>query len=83
MSDNTVTIEESNEEFDDDFDLEDKRDRRAIDEEDDEDFLQELDELTREMRKDRENVRHRCVIINLARCSRKLFIVRYIDEYAF
>ncbi|XP_020282354.1 extracellular sulfatase SULF-1 homolog isoform X2 [Pseudomyrmex gracilis] len=59
VSDNTVTIEESNEEFDDDFDLEDKRDRRAIDEEDDEDFLQELDELTREMRKDRENVRHR------------------------
>lgn len=75
MSDNTVTTKENNEEFDDDFDLEDKRDRRAIDEEDDEDFLQELDELTRDMKKNRENMRYRCVIINLTRCSRKFFLL--------
>lgn len=70
--------EESNEESDDDFDLEDKRDRRAIDEEDDEVFLQELDELVREVKKDRENVRRGYVNhINLARCvKKKLFIVR-------
>lgn len=38
-------------EFNDDFDLEDERDRRAIDEEDDEDFLQELDLLQRQIKK--------------------------------
>jgi len=47
-----------NEEFDHDF-MRDERDRRAIDEEDDEDFLQELDTLRQEMRREYENTRLR------------------------
>jgi hypothetical protein len=45
-----------NEEFDHDF-IQDERDRRAIDEEDDEDFLQELDMLRQEMKREYENIR--------------------------
>lgn len=48
VSNDTLSSEEVDDEFD--VDLEDERDRRAIDEEDDEDFLQELDLLTRQMK---------------------------------
>jgi len=52
------TVSMDNEEFDHDF-MRDERDRRAIDEEDDEDFLQELDTLRQEMRREYENTRLR------------------------
>jgi len=52
------SISTDNEEFDHDF-MRDERDRRAIDEEDDEDFLQELDTLRQEVRREYENVRFR------------------------
>ncbi|RLU16743.1 hypothetical protein DMN91_010811 [Ooceraea biroi] len=48
-----------NEKFDDDFNAQDERDRRAIDEEDDEDFLQELDMLEQEMRREYNKIRFR------------------------
>ncbi|XP_025267537.1 extracellular sulfatase SULF-1 homolog isoform X2 [Camponotus floridanus] len=47
------------EEFSDYFVLEDERDRRAIDEEDDENFLQELDLLTQEVKEEYETARSR------------------------
>jgi len=50
------TVSMDNEEFDHDF-IQDERDRRAIDEEDDEDFLQELDMLRQEMKREYENIR--------------------------
>lgn len=77
--------EESNEESDDDFDLEDKRDRRAIDEEDDEVFLQELDELVREVKKDRENVRRGYVNHQFSAVCQKssLHCEIHIDKCAF
>lgn len=55
-SNDTILRQKIDEDFDDDLNLEeDERDRRAIDEEDDEDFLQELDLLAREMEREREN----------------------------
>lgn len=47
----------NNEEFD--VNEQDEPDRRAIDEEDDEDFLQELDKLKQEISREYENLRLR------------------------
>lgn len=47
------------EEFGDYFNLEDERDRRGIDEEDDENFLQELDLLTQEVKEEYETAQSR------------------------
>lgn len=49
----------SDEEFGDYFALEDERDRRAIDEEDDENFLQELDLLAQDVKEKYETARSR------------------------
>ncbi|KAL6267925.1 hypothetical protein P5V15_000993 [Pogonomyrmex californicus] len=49
ISDDIVSVEENNEEFDSEIDL-DERDRRAIDEEDDDDLMQEIDILMREVK---------------------------------
>lgn len=49
----------SDEEFFDYFNLEDDRDRRAIDEEDDENFLQELGMLAQEVKEEYEAARAR------------------------
>lgn len=57
VSDGTVSSEKNNEDLADDFNLRDERDRRAIDEEDDEDFLQELDMLEREVKLGHKNAR--------------------------
>ncbi|XP_032685493.1 extracellular sulfatase SULF-1 homolog isoform X3 [Odontomachus brunneus] len=50
VSNDTVLDQGNDEDFD--VYLEDERDRRAVDEEDDEDFLQELDLLTQQMKKE-------------------------------
>lgn len=47
------------EDWDEDYSDEDMLDRRSIDEEDDEDFLQELNLLAREVKRERENMRYR------------------------
>lgn len=59
MSDDILLTRELNEEFDNVFNVEDERDRRAIDEEDDDDFLQELDLLAQEVKREYENARFR------------------------
>lgn len=46
-----------NDEFNEDFNAQDERDRRAIDEEDDEDFLQELNILAQEVKREYDNIR--------------------------
>ncbi|XP_012225536.1 extracellular sulfatase SULF-1 homolog isoform X2 [Linepithema humile] len=57
VSDGTISSKKNNEDLYDDFNFGDERDRRAIDEEDDEDFLQELDMLAREVKLDHKSVR--------------------------
>lgn len=57
MSNYTVLMDSK--EPNDDFNMQDERDRRAIDEEDDEDFLQELYMLAQEVRREHGNVRFR------------------------
>lgn len=59
MSNDTVLNQDIDEELDINFYLEDGRDRRAVDEEDDEDFLQELDLLTQQVKKEYASARAR------------------------
>ncbi|XP_014477007.1 PREDICTED: extracellular sulfatase SULF-1 homolog isoform X2 [Dinoponera quadriceps] len=59
VSNDSVLNREIDEDFDADFDVEEERDRRAIDEEDDEDFLREVNLLTQQVKREHTSARAR------------------------
>lgn len=77
----TVLHQETDEYFD--YDLEDKRDRRAIDEEDDEDFLQELNLLTRHMRDEYAQTRYESNNGRISQYSKKRVDLLLLSSYCY